>query len=272
MNIGKNITAFRKDAGMTQEDLAGQIGVSAQAVSKWETGVSMPDILLLPVIADVFGITVDEIYTGKREPKEENKPHIGFDVAPEAVYQAMIDTMDRAWFGDVYTKEELLEEYKKNDLCASFIASEKGGAVYTNNEMGIVLRNFGTQKFFEILESEKAIQGLAVLMDAKVRRVLSCLVELDRRKFTANGISRKTGLTPEEAAETLDKMVASGMLSGDKAIVEDTDEIEVYTNIFGYDNSKLMNICLLLMLAEKMQSTNFYFHGYCGAYLPVDKD
>ena len=40
MNIGKNITAFRKDAGMTQEELAGQIGVSAQAVSKWETGGS----------------------------------------------------------------------------------------------------------------------------------------------------------------------------------------------------------------------------------------
>ena len=61
MNIGKNITAFRKDAGMTQEELAGQIGVSAQAVSKWENDVSAPDISMLPALAEaVLGMARNE--------------------------------------------------------------------------------------------------------------------------------------------------------------------------------------------------------------------
>lgn len=61
LNIGKNIAALRKEKNMTQEELAGALGVSAQAVSKWETGASCPDISLLTQIADLFGITVDDL-------------------------------------------------------------------------------------------------------------------------------------------------------------------------------------------------------------------
>lgn len=61
LNIGKNIAALRKEKNMTQEDLAGALGVSAQAVSKWENENSCPDISLLTKIADLFGVTVDEL-------------------------------------------------------------------------------------------------------------------------------------------------------------------------------------------------------------------
>lgn len=61
LNIGKNIAALRKEKNMTQEDLAGALGVSAQAVSKWENENSCPDISLLTRIADLFGVTVDEL-------------------------------------------------------------------------------------------------------------------------------------------------------------------------------------------------------------------
>ena len=50
--IGQNIALLRKRNGLTQETLAAQIGVSAQSISKWETGTNMPDVMLLPVIAD----------------------------------------------------------------------------------------------------------------------------------------------------------------------------------------------------------------------------
>lgn len=61
LNIGKNIAALRKEKNMTQEDLAGALGVSAQAVSKWENENSCPDISLLTKIADLFGVTVDDL-------------------------------------------------------------------------------------------------------------------------------------------------------------------------------------------------------------------
>lgn len=60
--IAKNISEFRKKAGLTQEQLADKLGVTFQAVSKWENNQSCPDILLLPQIADIFGVSVDEIF------------------------------------------------------------------------------------------------------------------------------------------------------------------------------------------------------------------
>ena len=60
--IGTKIQALRKNKGITQEQLAEVLAVSAQAVSKWENSVSMPDIHLLPVIARYFGITMDELF------------------------------------------------------------------------------------------------------------------------------------------------------------------------------------------------------------------
>ena len=61
-SIGKTIQCLRKAKGVTQESMAQQIGVSFQAISKWENDVTLPDILLLPVIADYFGVSIDELF------------------------------------------------------------------------------------------------------------------------------------------------------------------------------------------------------------------
>ena len=58
MNIGDNIKYLRTAAGLTQEQLANSLGVSFQAISKWETNSNMPDIQLLPQIAQLFGISI----------------------------------------------------------------------------------------------------------------------------------------------------------------------------------------------------------------------
>ena len=60
--IGKRIKSLRLSASMTQEELASRLGVSAQAVSKGESGVNMPDILLLPELSVIFGIRIDDLF------------------------------------------------------------------------------------------------------------------------------------------------------------------------------------------------------------------
>lgn len=67
MTISEIIAAYRKELGLTQEGLAQKLGVTNQAVSKWESGQSCPDIALLPALADLFGITIDELFG--RKPK-----------------------------------------------------------------------------------------------------------------------------------------------------------------------------------------------------------
>lgn len=59
MNIGSIIKELRQKKKMSQEELAEYLGVSTQVVSRWETSVSYPDIILLPLIANVFNVTVD---------------------------------------------------------------------------------------------------------------------------------------------------------------------------------------------------------------------
>jgi len=60
--LGRKIKALRGARGMTQEALAAALGVSPQAVSKWETGATAPDIGLLPGISVAFGVTIDELF------------------------------------------------------------------------------------------------------------------------------------------------------------------------------------------------------------------
>ena len=71
MTLGNKIASLRKQMGLTQEALAQKLEVTNQAVSKWESDQCCPDITLLPRIADVFGITIDELFG--REPAQETK-------------------------------------------------------------------------------------------------------------------------------------------------------------------------------------------------------
>ena len=61
MNIGNNILSLRKQKNITQDALAAELGVTAAAVSKWEKGYTLPDILMLCALADFFEVTTDEL-------------------------------------------------------------------------------------------------------------------------------------------------------------------------------------------------------------------
>ncbi len=72
INIAENLKRLRKERNITQEKLAEFIGVSFQAVSKWERNEGYPDITLLPVLANFFGVTTDELI-GMNEIKDKQK-------------------------------------------------------------------------------------------------------------------------------------------------------------------------------------------------------
>lgn len=77
--LGSRIGRMRRAKGFTQEELAEKLGVSAQAVSKWENDISCPDIQLLPQLAKLLGTTVDQLLTGQTQevtllPESQRKP------------------------------------------------------------------------------------------------------------------------------------------------------------------------------------------------------
>ncbi len=69
MNFGNILAQLRKSRNTTQEELAAQLGVTAAAVSKWENGYTLPDILMLCAIADYFGVTTDHLLGRDKEQK-----------------------------------------------------------------------------------------------------------------------------------------------------------------------------------------------------------
>lgn len=80
IKIGETIRELRRKRNIAQEVLSQALNISVQAVSKWETGASLPDVLLLPDIARFFGITIDQLYYGIPEDKTETTP------VPDGVY------------------------------------------------------------------------------------------------------------------------------------------------------------------------------------------
>lgn len=74
-NIGRIIAEKRKEAGMTQEQLASRLQITLQAVSKWENGVGLPDLTLIPQIASALGISPNELF-GVSKQAQDNIPQM----------------------------------------------------------------------------------------------------------------------------------------------------------------------------------------------------
>lgn len=78
--LGRRIADLRRQRDLTQEEVAQAMNVSSQAVSKWENDLSCPDVLALPQLAKLLGVTVDELLGGDRRPEvrlvpqQERKP------------------------------------------------------------------------------------------------------------------------------------------------------------------------------------------------------
>ncbi len=89
MELGKKIRQLRYKAGLTQEQLGERRGVGAQAVSKWENAVAMPDITLLPLLSEVFGVSIDDLFeltVEQRFNRIENRMDIE-DELPQDVFR-----------------------------------------------------------------------------------------------------------------------------------------------------------------------------------------
>ena len=106
MELGKKIKQYRFKSGLTQEQLAEKLGIGAQSVSKWENAVAMPDITTLPLLAETFGISIDDLFdltTEQRLNRIENRMDAEEEL-PQDVF----------WEYEEFLKGQLFsEEHKK---------------------------------------------------------------------------------------------------------------------------------------------------------------
>ncbi len=196
--IGKRIMENRKRLGLTQDALAEQLGVTAQAVSKWENDQSCPDIAMLPKLAEIFGITTDELLGREQstviheaevvqeEENENNGVHIQKgnwefrwdngrrDVLTFAILVLLFGGLilaskvlhwDVSWW-DILWPSALLVYGLRGVLCRfSFfgLGCALFGAYFLVENLGIWKLNIGSELIFPIII---VIFGLSLLVDA----------------------------------------------------------------------------------------------------------
>lgn len=103
--IGKFIAEIRKEKKLTQEDLATKLGITKNAVSKWERGISMMDMSLLIPVCDILEVSITELLNGERIEKESLK---------EQTENAIKNTLD-------YTDKKIRKSRVKHILCTVLI-------------------------------------------------------------------------------------------------------------------------------------------------------
>ncbi len=106
MELGKKIRQLRFKAGLTQEQLADRLGIAPQSVSKWENAVAMPDITTLPLLAEIFGISIDDLFdltTEQRLNRIENRMDAE-DELPADVFREYEDFLKAQLANEEYQK------------------------------------------------------------------------------------------------------------------------------------------------------------------------
>lgn len=139
-NFAIKLRELRKASGMTQEQLAAEFGVSVQAVSKWETAASYPDIELMPRIADLFGVSLDELLRDVKDEKNiDADEEIRTDAEqqcdaacdPESVEVEYEDENDDEYDED--DEEDEAEEDEDDNSCI-FVKKGRNGIVSVNTD------------------------------------------------------------------------------------------------------------------------------------------
>lgn len=264
MTIGKNIADLRKNSGMTQEQLAETLGVSSQTISKWENEVTMPDIMLLPVIAGCFDITVDELYCGKKPTNKRQA--IDYDDIPEMLYEAVIELTQRGWVDtvdekDIEMEKERMKSYlAQNRQVKTATFSNKRGAVVATSEIGLLHR--GKANADQLLQ-EGIGRVLAFLSKATVRRVFAYEMENMTKPVTAPYVAKKCDISLEEATQALELLTEIHVNHPTDVMLDEKNSVRMYA--LNSDES-IMYVLMILKTARLLDENDQHYFNYRGSY------
>jgi len=266
--IGAQIAALRKEKGVKQEDVANAVGVTPQAVSKWENG-GVPDTELIPKIADYFGVSTDMLFG--RSLSEYGDLHAAlirkvFETPEEEKFKTVLDfcwDMERGMFREII-EDGRLSDWEKdigsNEQEYSSIMTDHG---FTR--MGIANR----LQYFLLVPNAKdteaaffsGIDYTAFFRDFAARDVFDTCVWLYKREgskaFTPALLVKNMGIPAERAEEILTLFKKYRLIDTTHIELDDATQ-EVYTF------RPTPSFVALLIFAREMIDPPSYFAYYSG--------
>lgn len=214
MSVGKNIAKYRKVSGLTQEEFGIMLGVTNQAVSKWESEVSSPDIMLLPEIASVLGITLENLYGIE---KESEKVPVAADDFPAFCHRKLLELFyynTKMRFSHIGSSDEEQLDFQVQKLmegCRIGCISNTQGAMITTADFAFIDLNYKSKENGDLVRmTQNAECVLKNLSDRNVRKVLlfqyASAMEKSKEsnsEFTLEDVMYACNLTEEEALAAL---------------------------------------------------------------------
>ena len=264
MTIGKNIAELRKSRGMTQEQLAETLGVSSQSISKWENEVTMPDIMLLPVIAGCFDMAVDELYGSKKLKEKERS--VDYDEIPEMLYDTVIDLTQRGWVytvegKDIEAEKERMKSYlAENRKVKTATFSNKGGAVIATSEIGLLHRGKANA---DQLVQDGIGRVLEVMSNTAVRRIFAYEMDNMTKPITAPYVAKKCDIFPNEAAEALELLTEIHVNHLTEVMLDENNSVRMYAL---NSDEFIMYVLMILKTARIIDENKQHYFNYRGPY------
>ncbi|HBL84633.1 MAG: hypothetical protein A2Y17_10890 [Clostridiales bacterium GWF2_38_85] len=262
-SIGEKIAELRKSKNMTQEELASTIGVSAQSISKWENSATMPDIMLLPVIADIFEISIDELF-GRKNKNIASSAVVG-DILDEA-RKSFLTFMQKYWH---YTENDSgmsfeekvdisIRRLKENPDSQTTIIRDSVVLFYKENIGGLML-NRPDNGWLNYMKDESAYPLLNALSDKLFMKLFIYILQ-NSGACTAASLAKKNDIPEADVKLNLENMLSLGMISR-----KDLDVEEGILSIYELCcTQKLYHILSVFAFAHQFVSQKEYYFGYMG--------
>ena len=255
--IGESILNLRKSKNLTQENLASMIGVSTQTISKWENNTNMPDITLLPIIADLFDITIDQLFARNNDTECYRTGEV-FDLTCDHLLKNIIRCGQN---GEEHSIEELLEHFKG---CLNDPKTRTGifnkNVVYYRKKCGGLLLKRPEKGWRSLLTDDRTLAVLEILSDADFRKALDHIIKNHNTDFTIAALCSKCDISDgEHLARSLEK----SQLFNKKQIDLGSETVAVYEMCHG---DRLFLIFTILTYAAEFEEyeccyTNYYYNG-----------
>ena len=276
--IAEKLVDLRTAKGITQEDVAQSLSISNKTVSKWENGISTPDLTMLVELSKYYGVTTDTLLGLSEDKKQSTTEEIrslfeGLDrresvlkafEAVKALIPAMYGTVSK-YRDDVYDREkvfpsEISHFYRSNISLHEFF--EFVASSENVNVAVMMLRNKADFAWMNDMNKQKEIVKIFKFLSAE--DVLSVLYFVHStncsESFTADYVTRNTGLKEERVTEILDEFCSVGDCRWVTAhLVE--GKVRVY-ECFG-DGIVLSLISLAFERMCGRQSYEYNFNGRC---------
>lgn len=264
--LAKMIAQLRRERSMTQEALAEELGVSAQTVSKWENQTTCPDVALLPVIADVFGVTIDALY-GREDGRRT--------VLPEQAIDRVIENVRETFVAVCYDPEhdgrfeDELSRYKKamlqDERHRSVIENDRD-VLYFREKLGAMALRHPEEGWNTLFAREEVAELLRLLADEGFRRLMQLMLQKRMLTFTISSVMNKCGM--QDAAH-LEKMLMDSRLFARRELMIDEKPLTYYELAGG--ESKLFLLYAVLAFAQEYvdhQGVHYCFFGNMNYFTP----